>query len=682
MEDKSYSLAVFIDYENLALGTGKRDPRGHQRPGPPPQMNKVLERLVEKGRINVKRAYCDWQRFSGAVTPLHELGIELIEIPDRAHTGKNSADIRLSVDAMEVCFTKEHIDVFVICSGDSDFSPLVAKLKEHGKHVIGVGMKEATSSLLVHNCDEFIYYEDIGLSLDAPEYRGIVPSDKEEVYRLLFTTVEALNRENIDRMQASLIKDAMRRKRPEFSESNYGYRNFTQLLQEAERYGFIVLSMDKLSGTWCVEGFNSQPVVSQSQSLVNRYSSYKPQRNTYGSYRSQQSSTRTRKNDSAENSAVESGQDETSEQETKKRASSLLRTRKLRKRSQDGQDTQDAHDTAEDQGLTHEAYESQEQVEASHAEHEESAVEITTETTAESKPPRHEADKASEAGVTTVSDQTDKDDKPASEQKKPGRKRSPRKKAASQPETEADAGAEQESIHDEQSSKSDGGVVATTDQTSRDSELTADKTEPENKKTQRSRRASKQASQQKDTSGEAQAQGEDTQSAPQQEVTDDSSHATAQPEAERSEKPKRTTTSTRKRAASSKRTAQMAAAETHTDLQVQAEQQVETKVGAQKQAGQQSEVDNSELQKPARKTRSRKKSQPSDAPAEKASEVSEAAAGEDARTSPVGDDESAAAPSKDSDATPAKKTRRTTRKKTAQATDVQENAESQESSAS
>ena len=151
------SMAVLIDYENLALGTGRRKRNGHQEPGPAPDVKRILERLVDKGRIVSKRAYCDWQRFDSALTPLHELGVELIEIPDRAYTGKNSADIRLAVDAMEMCFTKEHIDTFAILSGDSDFSPLVSKLKEFGKTVIGVGMHESTSTLLAENCDEFIF---------------------------------------------------------------------------------------------------------------------------------------------------------------------------------------------------------------------------------------------------------------------------------------------------------------------------------------------------------------------------------------------------------------------------------------------------------------------------------------------------------------------------------------------
>ena len=174
------SIAVLIDFENLALGTGRRNRRGHQEPGPMPDVKLILERLVDKGRITAKRAYCDWQRFSDAVTPLHELGIELIEIPDRAYTGKNSADIRLAVDAMEICLTKDHIDTFAILSGDSDFSPLVSKLKEFGKTVIGVGMKDATSSLLTEVCDEFIFYEDITRGAGVPDFSSKVPREKHE----------------------------------------------------------------------------------------------------------------------------------------------------------------------------------------------------------------------------------------------------------------------------------------------------------------------------------------------------------------------------------------------------------------------------------------------------------------------------------------------------------------------
>ena len=250
------SMAVLIDYENLALGTGKRKRNGHQETGPLPDVKRILERLVDKGRIVSKRAYCDWQRFGGAVAQLHELGIELIEIPDRAYTGKNSADIRLAVDAMEICLTKEHIDTFASLSGDSDFSPLVAKLREFDKTVIGVGMKEATSTLLVEGCDEFIYYEDIVATAGIPDYTGKVQKEKYECYQLLFETIDSLERENDSALLASLIKDTMRRKRPQFSETSYGYRSFTSLLREATKLGFINTHLDERSGTVVVDGFS------------------------------------------------------------------------------------------------------------------------------------------------------------------------------------------------------------------------------------------------------------------------------------------------------------------------------------------------------------------------------------------------------------------------------------------
>src|SRR6187402_1501268 len=154
MQEGEGTLAVFIDFENLALGFQNRRDRF--------DIVKVVERLVEKGKIVVKKAYADWSRFAQYTAPLHEAAIELIEIPRRGQTGKNSADIRLCVDAMDLAYSKDHIDTFVIVSGDSDFSPLVSKLKENGKHVIGLGMQESTSELLPDNCDEFIYYEDLG----------------------------------------------------------------------------------------------------------------------------------------------------------------------------------------------------------------------------------------------------------------------------------------------------------------------------------------------------------------------------------------------------------------------------------------------------------------------------------------------------------------------------------------
>lgn len=252
-----HALAVFIDYENLAMGTGERSRKGKQKPGPAPDMSAVLGRLVEKGRISVKRAYCDWQRFETAVTPLHELGVELIEIPGRAYTGKNSADIRLAVDAMEMSFAKTHIDTFVICSGDSDFSPLVAKLKELGKQVIGVGTKTSTSDLLANNCDEFIFYEDIMATHTngLPLYKEVIKKDAWPVYELLFETIVALQRDSDDHIHASRLKDTMKRKRPGFTESAFGYRSFSHLLMEASSKGLITIHKDGRSGTFVVEGF-------------------------------------------------------------------------------------------------------------------------------------------------------------------------------------------------------------------------------------------------------------------------------------------------------------------------------------------------------------------------------------------------------------------------------------------
>ncbi len=268
MAEEAHSLAVFIDFENLAIGaeqagrkssssSSSRSRTKKTTNGTPLDMKRVLERLLEKGKLVAKRAYADWARWSEYVTPLHELGIELTEIPERGMTGKNSADIRLAVDAMELSYTKEHIDTFVVVSGDSDFTPLVAKLKENGRTVIGIGMKDSTSDLLAGNCDEFIYYEDIGTAAGAgaPTVGEKVPKNKQPAYKLLFETIEALQRENVDAIHSSLVKDTIKRKQPSFAESSYGYRSFTQLLEEAQKLGFITLHKDPRSGTYVVEGF-------------------------------------------------------------------------------------------------------------------------------------------------------------------------------------------------------------------------------------------------------------------------------------------------------------------------------------------------------------------------------------------------------------------------------------------
>jgi len=237
-------IAVFIDFENIALGLRDASTAFDVR--------SILDRLLEKGKVVMKVAYADWNRFRAYTQGLHENGIELIEIPRREATGKNSADIRLVVDTMDLCWSKPHIDTFVIISGDSDFSPLVAKLKENGKHVIGLGMKASTSLLLANGCDEFIYYEDLERG-PAPPAAGSRPAgDKADAFRLLADTVRALQRENFDVVQASLVKDTMKRKRPAFSEAALGYGSFSELLEDAQDSGIVSLRKDERSGTYVV----------------------------------------------------------------------------------------------------------------------------------------------------------------------------------------------------------------------------------------------------------------------------------------------------------------------------------------------------------------------------------------------------------------------------------------------
>ena len=251
MPDGDRSLAVFIDFENLALGfQGRRDRFDIER---------VLERLVEKGKIVAKKAYCDWSRFGPYTTPLHEAGIELIEIPKRSMSGKNSADIRLCVDAMDLAFSKEHIDTFVIVSGDSDFSPLVSKLKENGKHVIGLGMADSTSELLRDNCDEFIYYEDLGKTTTlTPSLDAQLPENKRKAFAILLDAMLALRRENKEVLWSSMIKDTIKRKKPSFNETYHGYRTFSELLEDARKEGLVDLDTDKKSRTYVVTRFGSE----------------------------------------------------------------------------------------------------------------------------------------------------------------------------------------------------------------------------------------------------------------------------------------------------------------------------------------------------------------------------------------------------------------------------------------
>lgn len=251
MSKEGKSLAVFIDFENLALGFQNRDDRF--------EIKLVIKRLLEKGKIVAKRAYADWSRFGGYTGTLHESAIELIEIPKRSQTGKNSADIHLCVDAMDLAYSKEHITTFVIVSGDSDFSPLVSKLKELGKHVIGLGMADSTSNLLRDNCDEFLYYEDLKSDGAIPALASSkIEPNKRKAFQLLVDAMSALRREKKDILWSSMIKDTMQRIRPSFNEAYFGFRTFSDLLVEAASHGLIKLEKDERSGTFVVTAFGQE----------------------------------------------------------------------------------------------------------------------------------------------------------------------------------------------------------------------------------------------------------------------------------------------------------------------------------------------------------------------------------------------------------------------------------------
>jgi uncharacterized protein (TIGR00288 family) len=241
-------IAVFCDFENIALGV--RDSEISKL-----DIGLILERLLEKGKIIVKKAYADWERYSDYKRPFHEAAIELIDIPQKFYSGKNSADIKMVVDAMDLSYSKEHLDTFVILSGDSDFSPLVSKLKENNKYVIGIGVKNSSSNLLVDNCDEFIYYEDIWRDAQkGPKLDGLSKKTAEAV-SLMVESIQALVRENKDVLWGSMIKQTMQRKKPSFNEGYYGYSTFSELLEDAERKNIIKLKKDQRSGTYIVTGF-------------------------------------------------------------------------------------------------------------------------------------------------------------------------------------------------------------------------------------------------------------------------------------------------------------------------------------------------------------------------------------------------------------------------------------------
>jgi uncharacterized protein (TIGR00288 family) len=249
------SLAVFCDFENVALGV--REAKYSQF-----DMEKVLERLLAKGSIVVKKAYCDWERYKEFKAAMHSASFELIEIPHVRQSGKNSADIRMVVDALDLCYTKEHVDTFVIVSGDSDFSPLVSKLRENAKTVIGVGVKNSSSDLLVNNCDEFIYYDDLVRQDEqkrraAKKRKESAPAGqdkKQEAYDLVLGTLEALVAERgaDEKIWGSMVKQALKRRHPGFNETYYGFRTFSDLLEEAGEKGLIRLDPDEKSGGYIV----------------------------------------------------------------------------------------------------------------------------------------------------------------------------------------------------------------------------------------------------------------------------------------------------------------------------------------------------------------------------------------------------------------------------------------------
>jgi uncharacterized protein (TIGR00288 family) len=264
MPDTTYTLAVFLDLENIALGA--QDARFPQF-----DVGKVFERLLIKGNIVVKKAYCDFARYEAFKRPLHEAAFELIEIPHVRQSGKNSADIRMVVDALDLCSTNEHVDAFAIISGDSDFSPLVSKLRENGKTVIGVGVKNSTSDLFISNCDEFIYYDDLVRVAPAKTNRGTPKSsstssapkaaaaapepkrpDPAKALALVLATVNALidERGADESIWASMVKQAIKRQNPGFNERAYGFSAFTDLLREGQKRG--LLKIEEKAGNWQV----------------------------------------------------------------------------------------------------------------------------------------------------------------------------------------------------------------------------------------------------------------------------------------------------------------------------------------------------------------------------------------------------------------------------------------------
>ncbi len=261
--NETRNLAVFCDFENIALGV--RDAKYEKF-----DIGRVLEKLLLKGSIVVKKAYCDWDRYKEFKSGMHAAAFELIEIPHRSQSGKNSADIRMVVDALDLCYTKEHVDTFVVVSGDSDFSPLVSKLRENAKTVIGVGVKNSSSDLLISNCDEFIYYDDLvredeakrraakkrreSRPAGAPKGAAAGDDKQQEAFDLVIETLQALiaERGEGERIWGSMVKQALKRRKPGFNESYFGFRAFSELLEEAERRKLVSLERDEKSGGYLI----------------------------------------------------------------------------------------------------------------------------------------------------------------------------------------------------------------------------------------------------------------------------------------------------------------------------------------------------------------------------------------------------------------------------------------------
>ena len=278
MTDKpsTQNMAVFCDFENVALGV--EDARYAAF-----DIKKVLERILLKGNIVVKKAYCDWDRYKKFKAAMHEAAFELIEIPHVRQSGKNSADIRMVVDALDLCYTKSHVDTFVIISGDSDFSPLVSKLRENNKLVIGVGVKQSTSDLLMASCDEFIYYDDLVRDSEKPRRtrrkstakkanakkaasKKAAPENAEVEHKrqgaidLVMETVEDLfeERGEEEKVWGSMVKQALKRRQPGFSETYHGFRTFGQLLEEAQNRELLELEHDEKSGGYIIRGYSHE----------------------------------------------------------------------------------------------------------------------------------------------------------------------------------------------------------------------------------------------------------------------------------------------------------------------------------------------------------------------------------------------------------------------------------------